>query len=239
MTKKTWIFYATMFALLTTTGYIFNKYSADRTNLSPDEIIANSNTDKECRPLLIFIEGGGVLFDGDTLEKTENFVRNNEAFFHIKNLDIEYIENVNLMEPVFKPVNGYFFKTHFNEEKIQQKITRYSKDRWPIVVVGWSLGGTSAWSMSKYRQISLLVTLDPVSAGGKYEKFTSNKADHWINVYSTEKTFLAWAPWRWIFGQWGKQEEAENIPSSAQHGEVHLMYTLVESTIIETLESCS
>ena len=181
-----------------------------------------------CNPLLVLIEGGFSSSDGRSMEDLYSTLSRDWTSVSIVLIDNEYFAEglvVDASEWDFYNIPRWFKKSGF----------------WPVVVVGHSLGGASAYFLAQSTPTTLLVTLDAVS--------TPDEKDHprvrWVNVYAKNAPALLQLVIPFYLGDslgedWEHEDEADvNIPVRwTSHSNVNRLFWRAKRELYDALESC-
>ena len=183
-----------------------------------------------CHPLLILIEGGFGSSDGDSMEGLYKILSDDLDTISIVLLDNEYFANgltVDGRDFDFKNIPKWLKEAGF----------------WPVVVVGHSLGGASAYFLAKSTPTKLLVTLDAVSSPD--EKPHPGAGVRWVNVYAKNAHPLVQIITFFYLGDslgvdWEHEGNADlNVPVRwTSHSDVSKMFFRAKDEIVDALVSC-
>ena len=188
-------------------------------------------TQYRCDPLLVLIEGGSASSDGLSMERLARDLFDSYTTQH--------------RTTVVSIDNGYFFEPKWwslwtipyageEEEKDMGIVadTIQESGHWPVVVVGHSLGGSTAYDIATMATISLLVTLDAVSTPDDVPSLDAP----WINVYAINK----WGHGDSIGEDWEYERNADwNVGmENTSHSAVSSMFKRAENVILDSLHKC-
>ena len=129
----------------------------------------SQNSSQVCKPLLLLIEGGAESSrDGESVEFLANEIvpRYNQEGIPVVLMDNAFFWN----KYTWLPSNG---------EDASQKLIR--SRYWPIVMVGHSMGGATAYNLAQRVPTELVVTLDAVSFADRRRRPANART--WINVW--------------------------------------------------------
>ena len=129
-----------------------------------------------------------------------------------------------------------------HENKFILNHWRGTRKRTPVVLVGHSYGGDTAYDVAgnlprAYKPT--LVTLDPVGKivllyGRNIPKPTRGK---WVNVYRRAKDYKIENSIAWLGQSWRRQRRAQSILYRGDHNDVQQMFSRARKTIANAL-SC-
>ena len=169
-----------------------------------------------CKPVLILIEGGSGSSDGTSMERLADRLSDD---YSMRGTEVVLIDN----EPFWTRAIP-IYRTR-NIKKAVDVLQRAK--RWPLVIVGHSLGGATAFGIAQRVPTSLLVTLDPVSLYDNQRR--PRNASRWINVWVDRN-----APGP----DWGYEPHADVDFSigDKSHSNVKAMYHAIEDDVLEALD---
>ena len=177
-----------------------------------------------CEPLLVTIEGGSSS-GGDSMAT----------------LSVQLVERVSSY--VINVDNKYFFEDgllwipHFDNEDAT-RLSEYLSDigLWPIVLIGHSLGGTTAYEIASRIPISLVVTLDAVSTPDNMQH--PGNGVKWINVYAYNHW---WGLGNSLGEDWQYEPNADEnrVLKRTSHHAVVRMFNEAHEDVYDALRSCT
>ena len=185
-----------------------------------------------CNPLLVLVEGGSASSDGSSMEALAR-----DLFDRYSKEERTTVVSVD---------NGYFFSPkwwslwtipHVGDVESENMDTVATMIRdsghWPVVLVGHSLGGSTAYEIASSTPTSLLVTLDAVSSP---DNVPSLDMTWWINVFAHNHLFKGDS----IGEDWEHEPNADsNIRmKKTSHSAARSMFERVEGDILNVLRSC-
>lgn len=189
-------------------------------------VAPKSFAESQCNPLLMLIEGGFDSSSGQavSIPRLADAIRRD---YSDKGITVTVVDNGPYWEQIFLGLVPKFLPNRVRKTASTLKRAGY----WPLVIVGHSLGGATAYHLSRRYPTSLLVTLDPVSMSGNRAHLERPQGSaRWINVISSEDA---------VGPDWGYQKNAENIWVDAGHSDTEIMFDRVKDKILEILSRCS
>ena len=195
--------------------------------------VSTTSAATHCEPLLVTIEGGASS-GGSSIRKLYRHLDDVYSKQEIRVMNID---------------NSYFF-TRFSirnwnpipvaREGEMESFAEILKmfGFWPIVLVGHSLGGSTAHDIASRVPISLLVTLDAVSSPDNLPH--PNLGARWINVYAKNR----WLVWGWGNGigeDWeyeGAADRNEKMTNTG-HYRIFEMFSTVSEDVSDALHDCT
>ena len=181
-----------------------------------------------CDPLLVLIEGGFSSSEGRSMEDLYKTLSSDWTSVSIVLIDNEYFAAgvvVDARDRDFSKLQRWFNAGGF----------------WPVVVVGHSLGGASAYVLAQSTPTTLLVTLDAVA----HPDENDHPGVRWVNVYAKNAPQLLQFVVPWFLGDslgedWEHEDNADvNIPVRwTSHSNVHKLFWSAKGELYDALESC-
>ena len=188
-----------------------------------------------CNPLLILIEGSYqpiqfIDLDGKSMVAHAHHIYGqfNERFIPVVVMD---------NDPFVDLIN-------FNKKAKEAATKILNSGFHPVVIVGHSLGGQTAWNIANLIPVKLVVTLDSVSHPAPERK--PNKAQNWWNISVADRSGVVYS---FPTKGWRENESADVrffIPGDIDHSDISAMWSYVhkdhgsvEDAVLHALSECN
>ena len=161
-----------------------------------------------CHPLLLMVEGGGPSSDGESME---NLTTSIVEEYNSRGVTVVLIDNYSFWTDVYH----YFIPEAVDEAAEKISASRFS----PVVIVGHSLGASSAISLASRVNPKLLVTFDGVDYLGYQEnlRHPNPGSTVWRNVRVNSRGFNIFDYSTW-WPTWGFQANPDVHYSIGDYG---------------------
>ncbi len=194
--------------------------------------LSQTSDGTSCIPVIVAIEGGAGS-GGESIRKLAKQLVPNVHGYVISVENDYFFDGLRWIFPVFG--SRWIFPVFDDDDADNFAETLKNLGLWPIVLIGHSLGGSSAHSIASRIDISLLLTLDAVSTPD--DKSHPGGGAKWINVYAKNFFFLGNSSGE----DWEHEPKADvnNSLKNTGHYEVIKMFNSAAEAVYNALNRCT